>query len=94
MVPLQIMSGRVRPHNASANSLAAIVPISLVGGLIYYFGSRRPEVDLGFAGLMAIGSVVGAFVGARFAHRVPERQLLYVVAILLAAVGVKELISP
>lgn len=94
MVPLLIGWAKVRPHNANATSLAAIVPISIVGGLIYYFGAARPAVDLRFAGLLAVGSVVGAYLGARFAARVPERLLLQGVTILLTAVAVKEIVAP
>lgn len=94
MVPLLIGWAKVPPHRANATSLAAIIPISIVGGLIYYFGRSKPAVDLRFAGLLAVGSVVGAYLGARFAHRVPERVMLQVVAVLLAAVGVKEILAP
>ena len=94
MVPLQIVWGRVPPINAAANSLIAIISISLVGGTLYYFGGGRPQVDLRFAVLLGIGGVVGAYLGARFARRVPERALLAVLAVLLAGIGVKELVSP
>lgn len=94
MVPLLIDWAKVPPHNANATSLAAIVPISIVGGLIYYFGRSHPAVDLHFAALLAVGSVVGAYLGARFSRRVPERVLLQAVAVLLAGVGLKEIVAP
>ena len=94
MLPLQVVWGRVAPINAAANSLIAVISISLVGGFIYYFGGRHPQVDLRFAVLLGIGGITGAFIGARFAHRIPERALLSVIAIALAGIGIKELISP
>jgi uncharacterized membrane protein YfcA len=41
-----------------------------------------------------IGSVVGAYIGARMLKRIPERALNIGVAILLGLVGVKELVFP
>jgi uncharacterized membrane protein YfcA len=43
---------------------------------------------------LVIGSVVGAYAGARLLKRIPDRPLRFVTAALLFAVGVKELIAP
>ena len=95
MVPLQVMLARTPQLKANANSLAAIVPISIAGVLVYYFGGRGgPQVDFRFALLLLVGGVVGAYVGARLASHVPEVWLGRVVAVVLAAVGLKEIISP
>lgn len=95
MVPLQVLWGRVAPLNAAANSLIAVISISLVGGLLYYFGpAGRPEVDLRFALLLGAGGIAGALLGARWASRIPERVLLSAVALLLAGIGFRELLAP
>ncbi len=94
MVPLQVVYGRMGQHAAQATSLAAIVPGSIVGVLIYYFGSARPQVDLRFALLLVVGSVVGAYAGARVMTRLPERGLKIVFAVILVALAAKELIAP
>lgn len=95
MVPLQVLWARVAPLSAAANSLIAVISISLVGGLLYYFGpAGRPQVDLRFALLLGGGGIAGAFLGARWAKRIPERLLLSAVAILLAGIGVRELLVP
>lgn len=92
MVPLLVLWTGLPQHRAHGTSLLAIVPIALVGVLIYYLQGGRPQVDLGFALLLVTGSIVGAFLGARFVTRVPESQLTAAVAVLVAAVGVKELL--
>lgn len=95
MVPLQVMLTRTPPLQANAASLAAIVPISAAGVLVYYFGGRGgPEVDFRFALLLMAGGVVGAYAGARLASRVPEVWLGRVIAVVLALVGLKQLVSP
>jgi len=99
MVPLQVMMARTRQVEATANSLAAIVPISITGILIYYFGGfpghhGAPQVNLRFAVLLASGGVFGAFLGARLASRVPDVWLARGVAGILGILGVKQVLFP
>ena len=94
MVPLLVLWAKVPQHKANGTSLLAIVPIAIVAALVYYFGTSRPQVDVGFALLLSAGSVVGAYFGARSASRIPEAQLKLAVVVLMAAVGVKELLFP
>ncbi len=94
MVPLQVMLVRTPQLEANATSLAAVIPISIAGALIYYFGPGRPAVDVRFALLLMAGGVFGSFVGARLAGRLPERRLAMAVAVLLGGVGLKELLLP
>jgi len=69
MIPLLVLWAKVPQHKANGTSLLAIIPIAIVGALVYYFqpAGGRPQVDLGFAFLLIIGSVVGAYLGARAA---------------------------
>ena len=91
MVPLLVIWTRLEQHRASGTSLAAILPIALVGALVYYFGRSAPQVDVTVAFFLVLGSAAGAYAGARAAPRVSERSLKILVAILLAVVGAKEL---
>ena len=91
LVPLQVIWSGVSQRRASGTSLAAILPIALVGAAIYYFGAGRPQVDVTVALFLALGSAVGAFVGAHASRKVPESSLNMLVATLLGVVGLKEL---
>lgn len=93
IVPLQILWSRTDPHRASGTSLAAILPIALVGALAYYFGRVPGQVDFGVALFLVIGSTLGAYVGARFISRVPERTLKLIVAVVLMIVAADEIVS-
>jgi uncharacterized membrane protein YfcA len=90
MVPLQVMWSRTGQRQASGTSLTAILPIALVGAFVYYFGKGKPQVDLVVAFFLVLGSVFGAFAGARASRRVPENALKIIVAVMLFVVGVKE----
>jgi uncharacterized protein len=96
MIPLLVLWAKVPQHKANGTSLLAIIPIAIVGALVYYFQpvGGRPQVDLGFAFLLIIGSVVGAYLGARAMSRIPEAQLKIAVVLLMVAVGFKELLLP
>ncbi len=90
MVPLQVIWARRDQHRAVGTSLAAILPIALVGAATYYFGRGTPQTDLTVAFFLAVGSVLGAFLGALAARRLSDNALKVIIAILLVAVGLKE----
>jgi uncharacterized protein len=94
LVPLQVLWAGTPQRYANANSLVAIIPIALAALPIYYFRKGSPQVDLHVALLLVIGSVVGAYLGARLLRRIPERELRFAVALILGVVGVKELVFP
>lgn len=94
LVPLQVLWTDTSQRNANANSLVAIIPIALAALPIYYFRKGSPQVDFRVALFLVLGSVVGAYIGARLVKRIPEQQLKVAVAVILAVVGVKELLLP
>ena len=93
MVPLLVVWARTCPHRAGGTSLAAILPIALVGAVHYYLAPGSPQADPHVALLLALGSVVGGSVGARSANRVPARMLRMLLAAMLAVVGTYELLA-
>jgi hypothetical protein len=90
MVPLQVLWARTTQRRASGTSLAAIVPIGIVGACVYYFGGRAHQLDLQVAVFVMIGSSAGALVGAGLASKVPERTLKMLVAVLLVVAAASE----
>jgi len=94
LVPLQALWAGVPQRFANANSLVAIIPIAVAALPIYYFRKGSPQVDLHAALFLTIGSVVGAYVGARVLRRIPDRELKIGVALILGVVGLKELVIP
>src|SRR6185437_1223756 len=80
-----------RQREASGTSLAAILPIASVGAVVYYFGKGQPQLDLGVAFFLVLGSVVGALAGVYASTRIPEDALKVIVAAMLFGVGLKEI---
>ena len=91
MVPLQVWWARTTHRRASGNSLAAIVPIGIVGACVYYFGGSAHQLDLRVAVFVMVGSSAGALVGAGWASRVPERILKMLLAALMVVAALSEL---
>jgi uncharacterized protein len=94
LVPLQVLWTDMSQRNANANSLVAIIPIALAALPIYYFRKGSPQIDFHVALFLVIGSVAGAYIGARLLSRIPDLQLKVAVAVVLGVVGVKELLFP
>ena len=94
LVPLQVLWAGVPQRYANANSLVAIIPIAVAALPIYFFRKGSPQVDFHAALFLIIGSVVGAYLGARLLSRIPNRELTIAVSVVLGVVGVKELLFP
>ncbi|HJR18693.1 MAG TPA: sulfite exporter TauE/SafE family protein [Actinomycetota bacterium] len=86
LVPGLVAALGASQHQAHATSLAAIVPIGLVGFAVFALDGR---VNYAIAGLLVLGALVGAPVGARAMSRVPERPLAIAFAIVLVVAGVR-----
>lgn len=86
MVPLLVTIVHLSQHEAHATSLAAIVPIAAVGAVAF---ALEDNVDLGLAGLLALGSLAGAQLGAGIMARTPEATLKVMFGVLMIAVGVQ-----
>lgn len=95
MIPLLVLWGKLGQRTANATSLVAIIPIAIGALPIYYFRQgAAPEVDLRVTLFLVIGSVVGAYLGARALRLVPDRPLRIGVAIVMVLVGIKQLVLP
>jgi uncharacterized membrane protein YfcA len=80
---------RLQRLNALKNLLAALVN-GIAAVLFLLFG----DVDLAVAGVLAIGSVIGGQLGARFGRRAPTLVLRLLVIVVGVVVALKLLIDP
>ena len=96
LVPGQVIWARTRQLQANATSLVAIIPISAVGVIVYYFvgSGGHHEADFRFAAVMTVGAVVGAYAGAKLVSRVPDTALRTAVALILLLAALKQMIVP
>lgn len=85
MVPMMVGLLGVPMYMASGTSLLAIMILAIPGvATQLYLGN----VDVMAGIFVALGSIPGAMVGARFVTRIPERQLRFIFAGFLAVAAV------
>lgn len=94
MIPLLVLWAKIDQRLANVISLVAIIPIAIAAVPIYYFTKGSPQLDLRIALFLVIGSVFGAYIGARALKSVPDKPLRYGVAVLMLVVGLKQLVIP
>ena len=90
LVPAMVLLVGFGQHRAQATSLAAILPIAIVGALVF---GRADSVDLLAALLLAAGSLLGVQLGARLMHRLSPERLSLIFAIFLIVVAVSMLVG-
>ena len=83
IIPALVMLGFPQ-HTAQGTSLAAIFPSGVAGVAGHH---RLGNVRWAYAPPLAVGSVVGGYLGAALAHRLDETTLRLVMALAVAAVG-------
>jgi uncharacterized protein len=86
MVPLFVWLLRFDQRRASATSLVAIVPASLVGATIYF---ANGHVDVVAALSIGAGGVLGALIGTRLLRVLPLTVLRWAFVVLLVAAAVR-----
>jgi uncharacterized membrane protein YfcA len=90
MVPAMVLLLAIGQSRAQATSLAAIVPIAIVGALVF---GQAESVDPFAALLLVAGSVLGVQAGARLMHRLSDERLTLIFGIFLLIVAITMLFA-
>jgi uncharacterized membrane protein YfcA len=94
--------GQIAIHQAVATAAGAGLPIAVVGALAFMWLGRDvatlPAHSVGFVHLPALAGIAAMSVltapwGARLAHRLPQRALRRVFAVVLAWIGVRMILG-
>jgi uncharacterized membrane protein YfcA len=86
MVPFMVLVLERGPHLAEGTSLLVIIPTAIAGVIAHH---KRGYVSFKLAGLLAIGGVVGAFLGAKLALEIDQDTLTKLFAIFLILMGLR-----
>ncbi|KXB06303.1 hypothetical protein AKJ53_00715 [candidate division MSBL1 archaeon SCGC-AAA382F02] len=86
MVPLLVLAFGFTVHDAVGTSLAVIIPLAMAGALTHYeLANVHPEA----AGIMAVGAILGAVLGAQMAEAIPAEFLGKIFGVALLVIGAK-----
>lgn len=90
LVPIMVGFLGYEQHRAQATSLAMIIPTAICGSFVY---NLHGNTDFKIALIMACGSIIGAYFGARLMTKLPAPQLKALFALLLIFVGIRMVIN-
>jgi uncharacterized membrane protein YfcA len=89
IVPALVYFLAFSQHQAQGTSLALMLfPVGILGVINYY---KKGYVDFRYAGLLAIGFVVGSYLGSKFSLSLPQLTVKRIFAILMLIVAFKML---
>ncbi|MGH2462871.1 MAG: TSUP family transporter [Candidatus Limnocylindria bacterium] len=87
IVPGLILLLGMTSKQAAGTSLAALLlPVGILGAIEYW---RADYVDVRLAVLLAVGILIGAFIGARLAIGLPNEVIQRAFGVLLVLVGLR-----
>lgn len=87
IVPALILLAGMTAKQAAGTSLAALLlPVGILGAMEYW---RAGQVDVRMALLVAIGLLLGAFIGARLAIGLPNELIQRAFGVLLLLIGLR-----
>lgn len=87
IIPGLVLLAKMDQHTANGTSLAALLlPVGLLGFLQYY---KRNQVNLTYAALVAVGLLLGAFIGAKLAGSLSDVALRRAFGVFLLLVAGK-----
>jgi uncharacterized membrane protein YfcA len=91
IVPTLVVLLAMPMHAAIGTSLAALLPpVGILGAYQYY---KTGNVNVGFAAMLAIGLILGGFVGGKIAIGVAPALLRRAFAIFMIAVSIRMLLK-
>jgi uncharacterized membrane protein YfcA len=89
IVPCLVYFLAFSQHQAQGTSLALMLfPVGILGVINYY---KKGYVDFRYAGLLAIGFVLGSYLGSKFSLSLPQDTVKKVFAVIMIVVAVKML---
>lgn len=94
MVPAMVFFLSYTQHQAQGTSLAVLtLPVVLVAAINYYLDGKKSgaPIDLRVVAILAVGFVVGAYAGSKWALRIDQGLLKKLFGILLLYTSIKML---
>ncbi len=91
IVPALVLLFGLSQHNAQGISLAMMLfPVGLFGVLNYY---KKGYVDFKYAGLIALGFLIGSYIGSKFSLTLPQELVKKIFAVVMILLALKMLFS-
>ncbi|MGE5560292.1 MAG: sulfite exporter TauE/SafE family protein [Chloroflexota bacterium] len=86
LIPGMVYALGMGEHDAHGTSLAIVLPISIASALVY---SRNHFVEWGITWRVALGGMIGAYIGAKLICRIPDIWLKRIFAAFMLATAAR-----
>jgi uncharacterized membrane protein YfcA len=91
IVPALVLLLGLSQHQSQGISLAMLLfPVGILGVINYY---KKGYVDFKYAGLLAVGFLVGSYLGSKFSLSLPQDTVKKVFAVVMILLALKLLFS-
>ncbi len=91
IVPALVLLLGLSQHKAQGISLAMILfPVGILGVINYY---KKGYVDFKYAGLLAVGFLIGSYAGSKFSLSLPQETVKKVFAVVMILLALKLLFT-
>ena len=87
MVPAFVLLFGLTQHQAQGTALAVMLPPILILAVLRYYWAGNVKVQM--AVFVAMGFIVGAFLGAHFVQGIPDAHLKRAFGIFLVIIGIR-----
>lgn len=80
----------IDPHKAHATAISIIFPLTIISTFIYF---QNGFIDIKTSLLVALGSIVGGYIGAKLLNKIPKKYLKKIFGLFMIVVSVRMLIK-
>ena len=87
MVPAFVLLFGLTQHQAQGTALAVMLPPIFILAVLRYYWAGNVKVQMAI--YVALGFVLGAFIGAHFVQGIPDMHLKRAFGVFLVIVGIK-----
>ena len=87
MVPAFVLLFGLTQHQAQGTALTVMLPPIFIFAVLRYYWAGNVKVQMAL--FVAIGFIVGAFLGAHFVQNIPDAHLKKAFGIFLVVIGIK-----
>lgn len=86
VVPSLVFLIGLEDYKAHATAISVILPLSIISTIVY---ALKKGISLGIGLLVALGGVVGSFLGAKYLKKIPKKLLRRIFGCVLIYTGLR-----
>lgn len=86
LIPAMVFILAERQHQAHGTSLAIILPTAVISSFVY---QARGNLDLMLAAQVAVGGMVGGYIGAKLMNHIPPVTLQKLFGVFMGLAGLR-----